>query len=51
VRRDLLKNLNKVRKEKELGHLYVDLMTNSIAMDYAAYLNGNQHDENFFNSL
>lgn len=51
VRRDLLENLNKVRREKRLGHLYVDLMTNQVAMDYAAFLNGNAHDMNFFKTL
>jgi hypothetical protein len=51
VRRDLMENLNKVRREKRLGHLYVDLMTNQVAMDYAAFLNGNAHDMNFFKTL
>jgi len=51
VRRDLLDNLNRVRREKKLGMLYVDLMTNAVAMDYASYLNGNQHDMNFFKTL
>lgn len=51
IRRDLLENLNKVRKEKKVGQLYVDLMTNNIATSYAEFLNGNVHDMNFFRTL
>jgi hypothetical protein len=35
VRRDLLENLNKIRREKKVCHLHIDLMTNHIASDYA----------------
>jgi hypothetical protein len=48
VRRDLMENLNRVRREKKLGHLYIDLMTNQIAHDYAQYLNLNTHDTGFY---
>jgi hypothetical protein len=51
IRRDLLENLNKVRREKKLGMLYIDLMTNNIANEYALYLNQNAHNLEFFKSL
>jgi hypothetical protein len=35
IRRDLMDNLNRVRREKKMGHLYLDLITNNVANDYA----------------
>jgi len=51
IRKELLNNLNKERKNKDNGPLYLELMTNKVAMDYAAFLNNNDHNPKFWENL
>lgn len=51
MKRDLLENLNRFRKDRKLGQLYVELMPNMIAERYAGYLLDNDHSETEFKRM
>ncbi len=50
IRRDLLDNLNRERRDRGLNPFYLELMTDKIADYYAQFLLTNSHDQKVWES-
>ncbi|CAD8144747.1 unnamed protein product [Paramecium pentaurelia] len=51
VKRDLLENVNRIRREKKLNPLYIELMPAIVAERYASHLLDNDHSDAEFKKL
>ncbi|CAK88043.1 unnamed protein product (macronuclear) [Paramecium tetraurelia] len=51
VKRDLLENVNRIRREKKLNQLYIELMPAIVAERYASHLLDNDHSDAEFKKL
>jgi hypothetical protein len=51
IRRQILRTINDVREAHGVPSLFIDIMGNKAATEYANYLMGNQEDENKVNEI
>lgn len=51
VKRDLLENLNRQRRERKLSPFYLEIMPIVVAERYASFLLDTDHDQNEFRRL